>query len=445
MRSTSTADRLRWQPPHEPPDEAGDGDAAGLRPQRRRTRPSSSGSTLGRDARPARPARRSSSASIATSSSAICARSAVAALVERGRARRAERGQLGVERLDLLHELELLVLELGDPALERRRSRPAAPAARGGCRSCRCRASCRAGSARSLSEAISSSSRCWPRPARGAAPRPRPRAPRAGRARAIDLVELGPARAGARGGARAGRRRCRAPGRRGGRPSGSSVPHLASCACHGDASPAGRRSVRSAAAVLGRRWSSSVGRRWSWSATGRGRASWWSSPCREDDDAATARSPPPGVELAVEPEVLPAAGGRLGLLVLGAPRRPSCQARMYRPQISAGYEPPVMPGAAGCATSTLSVGRADPHRGGEVRREADEPAVAGVLGGAGLAGRVLAGDPGPGAGAALHVLLQHLGGQPGRLHGRGPARVGLVGEDHLARRGPRPGRRSTAR
>ena len=153
-----------------------------------------------------------------------------------------------VERLDLLHQLELLVLELGDPPLERRRSRPAAPGARGGCRSCRCRASCRAGSPGRSATAISSSSRCWSRPSswrcastsatRGlerARARPSPR-----RAR--------PGSAGAPAGAPAGRWPCRAPGRRGGRPSGSCPPILA---CHGDASSAGRSWSPAVAVVVG--------------------------------------------------------------------------------------------------------------------------------------------------------------------------------------------------
>ena len=71
-------------------------------------------------------------------------------------------------------------------------------------------------------------------------------------------------------------------------------------------------------------------------------------------------------------------------------------------------------------TSKLSAVRADPHRRGEVRREADEPAVAAVLRRARLAGSVLARDPGPGAGAALHVLLEHVGGQTSAARRRRP-------------------------
>ena len=116
MRSTSTADRLRWQPPHEPPTMR----AMAMPPDWGRNvsySASSSDSTppamtsalgahpleLGLDLDlllgDLRPERRG-------------------ALVELGPAARRPQ-QVGVERLDLLHQLELLVLELGDPPLER--------------------------------------------------------------------------------------------------------------------------------------------------------------------------------------------------------------------------------------------------------------------------------------------------------------------------------------
>src|SRR5690606_37096615 len=74
--------------------------------------------------------------------------------------------------------------------------------------------------------------------------------------------------------------------------------------------------------------------------------------------------------------------------------------------------------------------RAHPHGGGQVRGEAHEPAVAAVLGGAGLAGGVVPGDAGPGARAALHVLLEHACRQPCAVGGRRAGRLWLVFDDH---------------
>ena len=72
-------------------------------------------------------------------------------------------------------------------------------------------------------------------------------------------------------------------------------------------------------------------------------------------------------------------------------------------QISAGAP------AAGDPLHRRVVVAPDPDRGDEAAGEADEPGVAVVAGGAGLAGQVVAGDLGPRAGAASHHLAHHLG------------------------------------
>ena len=116
MRSTSTAERLRWQPPHDPPTSR----AMAMPPERFR-----SSSYSARSSASTSPT--SSSRSLADPLELAVDRhlllgdlrpEGAAPLVERG-TRRGEPGQLPVERLDLLHHLELLVLELGDPTLQR--------------------------------------------------------------------------------------------------------------------------------------------------------------------------------------------------------------------------------------------------------------------------------------------------------------------------------------
>ena len=117
MRSTSTAERLRWQPPHEPPTSR----AMAMPPERFRSSSysaRSSASTVRRQ----RVALAAHPLELAVDRHLLLGdlgAERAAPLVEGG-PRRREGGQLRVEGLDLLHDLELLVLELGDPPLQRR-------------------------------------------------------------------------------------------------------------------------------------------------------------------------------------------------------------------------------------------------------------------------------------------------------------------------------------
>ena len=115
--------------------------------------------------------------------------------------------------------------------------------------------------------------------------------------------------------------------------------------------------------------------------------------------------------------------------------RPSCHAR-HVPTPDLRRVRPTGDARAADPHLDLAVGRPDPDRRGHVGGEADEPAVAGVLGGAGLAGRVLPGDPRPGARATLHVLLEHLGGEAGALRGLGSPRVRAGARTAPCRSGP---------
>ena len=167
-----------------------------------RTRASSSGSTPAGDGRPARPAPARARRRSPTSSSAICARSAAARSSSSVRAR-APTAPARRRAARSAPSARAPGPRAGEIApLERPRSRPAAPAARGGCRSCRCRASCRAGSALSSSDGdLVLEPLLAARRARGAAPRPRPTA-------ASSARELAPSPASSS--ARSGRcaRRC---------------------------------------------------------------------------------------------------------------------------------------------------------------------------------------------------------------------------------------------
>ena len=94
---------------------------------------------------------------------------------------------------------------------------------------------------------------------------------------------------------------------------------------------------------------------------------------------------------------------------------------MYAPQIGAATSPP-----AGARAPSVRRSRrvADPDRGRQRRRVADEPGVGEVVDRAGLAGRGAA-DLRLGAGAALDVLLQDLGRLGGDAVLEGPVAARL--------------------
>ena len=247
--------------------------------------------------------------------------------------------------------------------------------------------------------AISSSRRCWSRPSSWRRASTSAVVASSAAELAHDLVELGRARGGALGGGPAGRWWCRAPGRLGGRPSGSCPLILArqsSSRPAGRTPGAGDRVARGRSAAPrdgGRRWCRRAG--WSTSWSGRRRERW----SVRSNGTLGRPPPPPESMLAVEPQVPRAPRGALGLLERRAPRSPSCQAA-HVPAPDLGRVRAAGDARAPDADLVVVLRRPDPHRGGEVGREADEPAVAGVLRGAGLAGGVLPRDPGPGARAA---------------------------------------------
>ena len=104
--------------------------------------------------------------------------------------------------------------------------------------------------------------------------------------------------------------------------------------------------------------------------------------------------------------------------------------------VVAGHEPAPRHcriGAAGhLAHGDALVGVPQPHRGGQMGSEPDEPGIGRLLGGAGFARRGLQGQLGPPASAVDHVVLQNVGGPAGRARRHHPLARQLMAVEHVS-------------